>query len=161
MLADRASTQVAPDHLALRIHTEGQITDEVLAELGSLDVRPMPDGFVFQGPVTDLAELWGVLHRLHRAGLKLSSLERFDEPHQSGTHAGLQSPQDGVEVRIDVDGVAAGLLSTLLSGAEAYESPPSTTLVLRVAGDHELFDVLQRLEGLALSPRAIRVGEAT
>lgn len=104
-----------------------------------------------------MAELWGVLHRLHREGLKICSLERLDGDPASRSRGEPPAGQEAMEVRIDVDGVAAELLSTLLSCVEAYENPASTTIVLRLAGEDELFEALHVVESLALNPRGIRV----
>lgn len=163
MLADDAPSEVTGGcpPLELRIHAQGTLDDALIAELGGLTVRPVPGGAVLQGPVVDAAELWGVLHRLHRAQLKIRSVERLGQssPHQAPTtpQESDAARRDDVLVRIEVDGYAAGLMSAMVESAEVYQSPPSTTLVMRVPGEDVLFDVLDVLEDLALELRGIRV----
>lgn len=56
-----------------------------------------------------------------------------------------------------MEGHAAGVMSVVLAHADVYQTPPSTTLVMRVAGEDVLFSVLDLLEDLALDLRAIHV----
>ncbi len=145
--------------LELRIHAEGAFDEALVAELGRLEVRHVPGGAILHGPVMDAAELWGVLHRLHRAGIRLRSLERLGAPDTHPATPGVEPAEVAeVEVRIEVNGYAAGVVSVVVGKADVFESPPSTTLVMRLPTDGDvLFDVLDRLEGLALDIRGIRV----
>jgi|GEM_PF-4580495 len=145
--------------LELRIHAEGVFDDALVAELGRLEVRHVPGGAILHGPVMDAAELWGVLHRLHRAGIRLRSLERLGAPDTHPATPRVEPAEVAeVEVRIEVNGYAAGVVSVVVGKADVFESPPSTTLVMRLPTDGDvLFDVLDRLEGLALDIRGIRV----
>lgn len=151
--------------LELRIQAEGEIDDALAVELGGLTMERVPGGAVLTGTVVDAAEFWGVLHRLHRAGVKLRSVERLGPGGSSHRQtpvftreAGCPSGGGGgVEVRIEVEGHAAGVMSVVLADADVYQTPPSTTLVMRVAGDDVLFSVLDLLEDLALDLRGIHV----
>lgn len=144
--------------LELRIHAEGELSDALVDELGGLTVQGVPGGVVLQGPVVDTAALWGVLHRLRRAGLVLRSVERLGPqlpPGASAPSHPCPGPDDQV-VRIEVEGHAAGVVSMAVGSADVFQSPPSTTLVMRLTGDDALFDVLDVLEDLALDLRGIR-----
>ena len=75
MLADQPPPVAGPRApLDIRIHADGEVPPEVTAELGGLVASRVPGGTLLQGTVVDAAELWGVLHRLHRAGLRLRSV---------------------------------------------------------------------------------------
>lgn len=156
MLADQPPQQVggrrAP--LDIRIHAEGEVGAELTSELGGLVATPVPDGTLLEGTVVDTAELWGVLHRLHRAGLRLRSVERpcaGPAPDPAGPEGNT------LLARVEVDGHAAGVVSVLLRAADVYQNPPSTTLVFRLGDEDALFEVLDTLEDLALNLRGIHV----
>lgn len=166
MLADHTPAAVTGTRpLELRIQAEGEVDDALAAELGGLSTQRVTGGAVLTGTVVDAAEFWGVLHRLHRAGVKLRSVERLGPggaPHHptAGPARGAGCPAGGsgdVEVRIEVEGHAAGVMSVVLADADVYQTPPSTTLVMRVAGEDVLFSVLDLLEDLALDLRGIHV----
>ena len=166
MLADHTPAGVTGTRpLELRIQAEGEIDDGLATELGGLTTRRVPGGAVLTGTVVDAAEFWGVLHRLHRAGVKLRSVERLGPGGQThrptagpAREAGCPAGGGGdVEVRIEVEGHAAGVMSVVLADADVYQTPPSTTLVMRVAGDDVLFAILDQLEDLALDLRGIHV----
>ncbi|MBB1511282.1 hypothetical protein H5398_12560 [Tessaracoccus sp. MC1679] len=160
MLADQPSSAVggraAP--LEIRIHADGEVGADLTAELGGLVATPLADGTLLRGTVVDAAELWGVLHRLHRAGLRLRSLER-PCAGPAPDHAGPDSepPGEPLLARVEVDGHAAGVVSVILGAADVYQNPPSTTLVFRLGTEDALFEVLDTLEDLALTLRGIHV----
>ena len=156
MLADQPPPQVGglPASLAIRIHAEGEVGAELTAELGGLVATPVPDGTLLEGQVVDTAELWGVLHRLHRAGLRLRSVEM---PHAVPAADPAGHDGDTILARVEVDGHAARIVSVLLRAADVYQNPPSTTLVLRLGDEDALFKVLDTLEDLALNLRGIHV----
>ena len=155
MLADQPPPVAGPRApLDIRIHADGEVPPEVTAELGGLVATPVPDGTLLEGTVVDTAELWGVLHRLQRAGLRLSSVERpcagrAPDPGAPGGNTLL--------ARVEVDGHAAGVVSVILRAADVYQNPPSTTLVFRLGDEDALFKVLDTLEDLALNLRGIHV----
>lgn len=167
MLADRPPSPVAGDAhspTSLRIHAEGVIEDSLLSELGALSCRRVPGGAVLVGQVSDAAELWGVLHRLQRAGALLRSFERLGSPCRKPTASGTAGSDEGAEsgqgreVCIEVDGDAAGVIAVVVGEADVYQTPPSTTLVLRMEDDRALYGVLDQLEDLALDLRGVHVG---
>lgn len=59
---------------------------------------------------------------------------------------------------IEVDGDAAGVIAVVVGEADVYQTPPSTTLVLRMEDDRALYGVLDQLEDLALDLRGVHVG---
>lgn len=140
--------------LALRIEAVGDVPQELLQELGAFEARPLPDMTVLRGRVPDAAALWGVLHRLHRARLLLRSVESVDVPESLGPVP--PGPAERV-VRIELAGHAAGVVQMALSCDELYVTPHSTTLLLRVGSEDDLFRVLSQLERLALDVRGIDV----
>lgn len=140
--------------LALRIEAVGDVPEELMQELGGFEAHRLPDMTVLRGPVEDAAALWGVLHRLHRARLELRSVESVDVPgSRDRSHAG---PAERI-VRIELAGHAAGLVQSAVTCDEIYVTPHSTTLVVRVVSDDDLFRVLSRLEQLALDVLGIDV----
>jgi hypothetical protein len=155
MLADQPPPVAGPRApLDIRIHADGEVPPEVTAELGGLVASRVPGGTLLQGTVVDAAELWGVLHRLHRAGLRLRSVER---PCAAPALDPANPDDEAVLARVEVDGHAAGIVSVLLRAADVYQNPPSTTLVLRLGDEDALFKVLDTLEDLALNLRGIHV----
>lgn len=145
--------------LDIRIHAEGEVDAALRAELGALRVSRVPDGSVLEGTVIDTAELWGLLHRLRRAGLRLRSVDRIpgpETPREQSTPA-ERHYGDGLTARVEVDGYAAALVSMVVGTADVYQTPPSTTLVFKLGDDDTLFDVLAAIEDLALNLRGIHV----
>ena len=138
------------DAVELVIETLEPVPAAVLAELGSFESSPDAAGGRLRGQVADAAALWGVLHRLHRAGLSLRSVQRV--PHRRPAGA-----SDHV-VLIDVEGHAAGVVARAVAGTQEVSQGPTTTrLVVRVADDDDLFRVLTVLEGLALNVRSLHI----
>lgn len=142
-----------------RIETDRGLSSDQLTELAGFRTEPSAGGAFLQGSVADSAALWGILHRLHRAGVSLRSVERLVPsgcpPAHSPDRTTTQPP--GRIVHIEVEGHAAGVIAGSMSCVELYQSPPSTLLMLTVGGEKELFDVLAVLEGLALEVREIHV----
>lgn len=140
--------------LALRIEAVGDVPEELMQELAGFEARPQPDMTVLRGRVADTAALWGVLHRLHRARLELRSVESVDVPES--LRPVRVGPAERV-VRIELAGHAAGLVQMAVACDELYETPHSTTMLLRVTGEDDLFRVLSQFERLALDVRGIDV----
>ncbi|MHA6523564.1 hypothetical protein [Tessaracoccus sp. G1721] len=160
MLADQPPARVTGRRppLGIRIHAEGEVGADLTAELGGLVATPLPDGTLLQGTVMDTAELWGVLHRLRRAGLRLRSVERpCAAPVPDPADPEGEAPREALLARVEVDGHAAGIVSVILRAADVYQNPPSTTLVFRLGSEDALFEVLDTLEDLALNLRGIHV----
>lgn len=136
--------------IEVRILTEGELGPQAQVDLGSLRRKPVPGGTAITGTCRDTAELWGMLGRLRRAGIRLRSLQRLACP--------LTEPSDAhLEVKIEVEGYAADAVGGLSAEIEVFESPPSTTLIMQVPGEAGLVEVLEHLESLALDLREIRV----
>lgn len=137
------------------IEVVAALPDDLRGELAGFEVRPLQGGTSLRGRVEDSAALWGVLHRLHRARLQLRSV--VSVAARNITDARPDAPTTERVVRIEVAGHAAGVIQMALRCDQLYLTPPSTTLVLRVADEDDLFRVLSRIEGLALEVRRIDV----
>ena len=137
----------------IRILAVGEVPPDVLTELAGFEADAVPGGTRLRGRVSDGAALWGVLHRLHRAGIGLRSVDR------PGIRQPPALPATGADrtVRIAVEGHAAGVVAGAVTCTELTLSPPTTTFVLQLGDDDELFEVLGVLEALALEVRGIRV----
>lgn len=159
--------------LELRIRAEGELSAALIAELAGLTVRGGHGETIVLGHVADSAAMWGVLHQLRRAGLRLRSFERFDVPvpaQQGGSDAqGARAGRSGAEsnppgplpdapmVLIEVEGSVAGVLSGTVPSTIVFQRPSSTTLALPLSAPDALFDAMWVMEDLAMQIRDIRI----
>ncbi len=145
--------------LELLIQIEGDLSSDLLTELAGFETHPVAGGTVLHGQVPDASALWGILHRLRRASLEIRSVEHLITLPPAEHPLSASAPRTWPErlVRIEVEGHAAGVVSDAVVCDAVFPTPPSTTLVMRISSDEELFAVLARLEGLALDVREIRI----
>jgi hypothetical protein len=61
------------------IHVRGQVSDDVLDELGRLTVATANPRTVLWGPVRDQAALLGILLRLQNMGIELVEVRQFPD----------------------------------------------------------------------------------
>lgn len=141
----------------LRIEAVGDVPPDVLAELEGFEADLVAGTTRLSGSVVDGAALWGVLHRLHRAGLGLRSVQRISARNPSTHRPEPDHPAPRRSVRIEVEGQAAGVISGAVTCTEVTQTPPSTTLTVHCGDEDALFEVLAVLEGLALEVRRIQV----
>lgn len=159
--------------LELRIRAEGELSSALVAELAGLTLRRTNGDTTMRGHVVDSSAIWGLLHRLERAGLRLRSFERFSPPvpdpqgasaaqSARGERSGVESgspgslPDDPL-VFVEVEGSLASILSVTVPGTNIFQRPASTTLALPLSAPEALFDTLWVLEDLAVEIRDIRI----
>lgn len=112
---------------------------------GFVETGPRP-GRLFTGTVPDQAALYGVLARLHRAGLDVYDVE---QPAPRGT--------PGLHVQVQVEGWAAAYLSDVLGPGVVATEPRVTVLEAPISGQRDLFCLIERLESLGVVVRELHV----
>jgi hypothetical protein len=146
IVAHRGEDRVVPG-IEIRICAEGALPQEEAGELAHLGLSSHVDHVVIRGTLVDQAALMGVLARLHRAGLRI----------QDVTSAGAAFPAAHV-AHLVLAGQVAEFVRSALPDAVVTEHPPTTTAEVDIAGEDDLFDLLDRLESLGLELRAVHLG---
>ncbi|MGA8047152.1 MAG: hypothetical protein WCA30_12890 [Dermatophilaceae bacterium] len=129
------------------IYAEGNLPEEEARELSDLGMRSHVDHVVLDGTVVDQAALMGVLERLRRAGMAIREVGPAGPRPECGRHA-----------RLAVVGHVGDLLREVLETAVVTEEPPTTTAVIDLTSDDDVFELLQRIEALGIAIRALRIG---
>ena len=133
--------------IEVSIRVEGTLPAEEATELTDVGLRARRDEVVLEGTVTDQAALIGVLERLRRAGLRLRSVSP------------TAPDADDVAV-ITIAGRVADLVRAVLGDVPVTEDDATTTAEVAPACTDDLFVVIERLSGLGLDLRAVRVGRS-
>ena len=138
----------------VRLLVEGELTATVLDELEGFGVRAEGSGLVLEGDLPDQTALWGVLRRLHAAGLAICAVERIEHPAPRRGAAGPRSDGRERTVRIEVDGGVTALLADLTGGVVRPGGHPMA-LEVRVVDDDDLIAVLDDIDTLGLTVRSV------
>lgn len=131
------------------IYAEGNLPEEEVRELSDLGLHSHVDHVVLDGTVADQAALMGALERLHRAGMKIRAVAPPDRRPGCIRHA-----------RLAVAGEVGDLLRAVFEEAVVTEEPASTTAVIDLTSDDDVFELLRRVEALGLDIRALHIGRS-
>lgn len=140
---------------------QGELTADLLVELEGFGVRAAEPGLLLFGKVPDQASLGGTLRRLHSAGLVITSVEchrhSMHLPHDVPPTIRRDVPSRNL-AQIEVHGVVPPEVGELVECVGRRDNPPTTTLEFHLAGDDELFVVLDALEECGLHLRNLVTG---
>jgi hypothetical protein len=143
--------------IEVRICADGCLPPSEVAELEGLGIDRAVEQVVLDGCVVDQAALMGVLERLRRAGLTIRDVAPR-EPDAGGTHADDAADTEVGEVaEVAVLGRVGEIVRSVLPFATVTEGAATTTIEIALASSDEVFDVLHRLEALALELREVHV----
>jgi hypothetical protein len=137
--------------IEVRICADGCLPPSEVAELEGLGIDRAVEQVVLDGCVVDQAALMGVLERLRRAGLTIRDVAPR-EPDAVGTRS-----VDGEVAEICVLGRVGEIVRSVLPLAAVTEGAATTRIEFAPASSEEVFDVLHRLEALALELREMHV----
>jgi hypothetical protein len=146
--------------IEVRICADGCLPPAEVAELKGLGIDRAVEQVVLDGCVVDQAALMGVLERLRRAGLTIRDVAPR-ETDGVGTHADDADDAADAEVgevaEVAVLGRVGEIVRSVLPFATVTEGAATTTIEIAVASSDGVFDVLHRLEALALELREVHV----
>lgn len=134
--------------IEVSIRVEGTLPAEEATELTDVGLRARRDEVVLEGTVTDQEALIGVLERLRRAGLQLREVTSMPP-----------SPPSDVAF-VTVAGRAADLVRVVLGDVPVTENEATTTAEVAPVCTDVLFAAIERLSGLGLDLREVRVGRS-
>lgn len=131
------------------ICAEGSLPEDEVRELSDLGMHSHVEHVVLDGTVVDQAALMGVLERLQRAGMSLREAAPSQRRSGCTRHA-----------RIAVAGQVGDLLRAVLEDAVVSEEVATTTAVIALTSDDDVFELLRRVEALGLDIRALDIGRS-